>query len=84
MLRVILEIILVLLVIRFIARLFLPIVVRQVSNNLHKKMNEQFHRGQQQKQSKPEGTIEVDYIPPPKKGKSRKNEGDFVDYEEIK
>jgi hypothetical protein len=33
---------------------------------------------------KPEGKIEVDYIPPKKDKKGGHFEGDFIDYEEIK
>jgi len=35
-------------------------------------------------QTKPEGKIEVDYIPPKKEKKGGHFEGDFIDYEEIK
>lgn len=39
---------------------------------------------QQQRQSKPEGAISIDYMPPkPDQSKTDKL-GDFVDYEEVK
>lgn len=38
---------------------------------------------QQQRRSKPEGSISIDYMPPKQTGKTDKL-GDFVDYEEVK
>ncbi len=40
--------------------------------------------GNSNSSGKPEGKIEVDYIPPKKDKKGGHFEGDFVDYEEIK
>ncbi len=50
-------------------------------------MNEQYRRQQSSQQNtKREGEIHVDYSPPKEKKRFSftKNEGDFVDYEEIK
>ncbi|MCX2573980.1 DUF4834 family protein [Pedobacter sandarakinus] len=72
--------ILVLWIIRMLIRLILPMLF----NNLASKMQQQASaQGQQQKRSKPEGAISIDYMPPKQSGKTDKL-GDFVDYEEVK
>ncbi|MCZ4242945.1 DUF4834 family protein [Pedobacter punctiformis] len=74
--------IMVLWVIRVLIRLLLPMLF----NNLASKMQQQATGGQQsqQRRSKPEGSISIDYMPPkPDQSKTDKL-GDFVDYEEIK
>jgi len=73
--------ILVLWIIRMLIRLILPMLF----NNLASKMQSQAGGNQQQqRRTKPEGSISIDYMPPkPNQGKTDKL-GDFVDYEEIK
>jgi len=44
--------------------------------------NSQYTSGKTE--SKPEGKIEVEYIPPRKGGKGGHYDGDFIDYEEVK
>lgn len=73
--------ILVLWIIRLLIRLLLPMLF----GNLASKMQQQATgQKQQQRRSKPEGSISIDYMPPkPNKGNTDKL-GDFVDYEEVK
>lgn len=72
--------ILVLWVIRLLIRLLLPMLF----GNLASKMQQQAGAQPQQKKSKPEGAISIDYMPPkPNQGNTDKL-GDFVDYEEVK
>ncbi|WP_316826599.1 DUF4834 family protein [Pedobacter miscanthi] len=73
--------ILVLWLIRMLIRLILPMLF----NNLAGKMQSQATgQQQQQRRSKPEGSISIDYMPPkPDQSKTDKL-GDFVDYEEVK
>lgn len=72
--------ILVLWLIRMLIRLILPMLF----NNLASKMQSQTTGQQQQRRSKPEGSISIDYMPPkPDQSKTDKL-GDFVDYEEVK
>lgn len=72
--------ILVLWVIRLLIRLLLPMLF----NNLASKMQQQATgQTQNQRKSKPEGSVSIDYMPPPQTGKTDKL-GDFVDYEEVK
>lgn len=40
--------------------------------------------GGQQRPSRPEGSINVDYIPKDKKVPPKNNEGEYVDFEEVK
>jgi hypothetical protein len=70
--------ILILYIIRSLAKLLLPMLFQSVVN----KAQEQ---GQQQYRSQrpPEGKVKVDYIPE-KKSSIPDSEGDFIDYEEIK
>jgi predicted membrane protein len=62
---------------RFLMKAF---VITQV----HRKMSEQDIRNQQKANTRKEGTIDVDYVPPKKKAKSDDIEGDYVPYEEVK
>jgi len=73
-------VILVLWIIRMLIRLVLPMLF----GNLASKMQQQATgQGQQQRKSKPDGSISIDYTPPKQTGKTDKL-GDFVDYEEVK
>ncbi|MFC5282556.1 DUF4834 family protein [Pedobacter alpinus] len=75
-------------ILRVLARIFLPFLFKKVVNNMQEKMNKQQagYQQYQQKNSKPEGTLSVDYVPPtnPVKKPRLDNAGDFVDYEEVK
>ncbi|MEN9729515.1 MAG: hypothetical protein RLZ91_632 [Bacteroidota bacterium] len=55
-----------------------------VISQVHRKMSEQDIRNQQKANTRKEGTIDVDYVPPKKKAKSDDIEGDYVPYEEVK
>jgi hypothetical protein len=49
-------------------------------------MNDQMRKQQQQKQQQRQqnGKAKVDFIPPDKNKRFHDNDGDYVDYEEIK
>ena len=67
--------------IRTLARLFLPMLFQSMVN----KATQQHTRQYQQQAPKPaEGKVKVDFIPPSPKNAIPDNEGDFVDYEEVK
>jgi hypothetical protein len=76
--RVILILILVFLAIRFIMRLVLPLVVtslvKKAQQNFQENMDAQFKR-------KPEGEVTIENVKRP--GRPR-DDGEFVEYEEIK
>lgn len=71
---------LILYIIRIIIRLVFPMVLR----NMFSKVQQQAERQANQRQSKPEGSISIDYMPPKAKTGKTDNLGDFVDYEEVK
>ncbi len=74
---------LILLVLRWILKPLIKIAVVTTVKKMAAEQNRRYeaYNGD----TKPEGSINVDYIPPKQNpGKSGKNNGDFVDYEEIK
>ncbi|KHJ39085.1 hypothetical protein PBAC_06850 [Pedobacter glucosidilyticus] len=73
----------VLYILRVLARIFLPFLFKKAIHKMQEKMQQQ-QGGAYQQQTKPEGKITVDYIPPQKKEPKLDNAGDFVDYEEVK
>ena len=80
MIRFILTLILIVYGFRLLARLFMPLMVK----NVVKKAQENFNK-QQQRPAAQEGEIHVDYMPAAEKKKNQlKDKGDFIDYEEIK
>ncbi len=83
MFKFILTLLLIVLVLRFLARLLMPFMVTEVMKKAQRNMENQYRN--QQTQYK-EGEINVDYSPPKAKKKFSftKSNDDFVDYEEIK
>ena len=70
--------ILVLYIVRSIARLLLPMLFQSVVNKAQEGQQQQYRS-----QKAPEGKVKVDYIPE-KKSSIPDSEGDFIDYEELK
>lgn len=83
MFKFILTLLLIVLVLRSLARLLMPFMVTEVMKKAQKNMENQYRR---QQPTEREGEIHVDYAPPrtKKKFSFTKSGGDFVDYEEIK
>jgi len=77
--------ILILYIIRNVARIFLPFLFQSVVNKAQQGRPQE-HQQQQTNYSQPkkEGPIKVDYIPKGKRNTVPDNEGEFIDYEEIK
>lgn len=71
--------ILVLYIIRSLAKLLLPMLFQSVVNKAQQQQGQQQYRNQRP----PEGKITIDHIPE-KKSSIPDSEGDFIDYEEIK
>ncbi|MGN6639678.1 MAG: DUF4834 domain-containing protein [Mucilaginibacter sp.] len=71
--------ILVLYIIRSLARLLMPMLFQTVVNKAQQQAQQQYSKTRQ-----PEGKIKVDYIPEKPKSSIPDSEGDFIDYEEIK
>jgi hypothetical protein len=71
---------LVLYIIRILIRLIFPVVLK----NMFSKVQQQAQNQAGQNNSRPEGSISIDYMPPQPKGGRTDKLGDFVDYEEVK
>jgi hypothetical protein len=67
-------------IIRIILRLVFPVVLR----NMFSKVQQQAENQVRQQNTKPEGSISIDYVPPTAKTGKTDKLGDFVDYEEVK
>lgn len=88
LLRFLIIAIFVLYLVRALARIFLPFLFKKVVSNMNQKMNDQqnnYGQNNNQQSARSEGTISVDFVPPPPKKKPKlDNAGDFIDYEEVK
>ncbi len=73
--------IVILYIIKAIARFMLPMLFQSVVNKAQQQQNQQQNY---RSQSKPDPKVRVDYIPDGPKNKVPDSEGEFVDYEEIK
>ncbi|NQX40213.1 hypothetical protein SAMN05421820_10596 [Pedobacter steynii] len=71
---------LVLYILRLIFRLVFPMVLK----NMFSKVQQQAENQARQRNSRPDGAISIDYMPPQPKGGRTDKLGDFVDYEEVK
>jgi len=72
----------VLYIVRSLARIFLPMLFQNMVNKAQQQQNT--HQYKQQRPNQTESKIKVDFVPPSPKNTIPDNEGDFVDYEEIK
>ncbi len=76
--------IMVLWLIRLLIRLIFPLVLKNMFSKMQQTAADPRQQQQQQRRRAPEGSINIDYVPPqPKKGNADKL-GDFVEYEEVK
>ncbi|MVN90253.1 DUF4834 family protein [Mucilaginibacter aquatilis] len=73
-------------IIRSLARIFLPMLFQSMVNKAQQQYGQQQNPFQQQNKSerRAEGKVKIDHVPPVKKSQIPDNEGDFVDYEEVK
>lgn len=73
-------------IIRSLARIFLPMLFQSMVNKAQQQYGQQqnpFQQQQRQRQNRPEGNIKIDHAPQVK-SQIPDNEGDFVDFEEVK
>lgn len=69
--------------VRAVLRFLLPMLFHNLMNKAQAQAQQQY--GQRNRSSKPEGSINIDFIPPKdREAKAADKAGDFVDYEEIK
>ena len=74
-------------ILRILGRIFLPLLFKKAVSKMQDKMNEQQQAYQNGNAAtdKPQGTLSVDFVPPPPKKKPKLDQaGDFVDYEDVK
>jgi hypothetical protein len=82
MFKLIFYLIAIYLIVRFFTRLLMPVVMEDYVEKAKKKAESD--RQEYLKQNKQrEGKVSIDYVPPVSK-KINKDEGDYIDYEEIK
>lgn len=79
LIKFILYFILILWLLRIIGQLLLPLLFKRIIKKAHEQTF-----GQQQTQSRPEGSIQIDHVPPKTKARKKDEAGEFVDFEEIK
>ena len=68
-------------VLRVLVRLLFPVMLKNMFGTMQQQAA---NAGQQQRPSKPEGSISIDHMPAKEKKGNSDKLGDFVDYEEIK
>ncbi|TCC94132.1 DUF4834 family protein [Pedobacter frigiditerrae] len=69
-------------VFRVLIRMIFPAVLRNAFSNVQNQANA--NQQQRTSNSKPEGSISIDYMPKKEKKGNADKLGDFVDYEEVK
>lgn len=75
--------IIILWVIRLLVRLIFPVMLKSVFGNMQQQAANASQQ-QNQRPSKPEGSISIDFMPKKEKKGNPDKLGDFVDYEEVK
>tara|TARA_R110000868_G_scaffold91812_3_gene254411 strand:+ start:6860 stop:7135 length:276 start_codon:yes stop_codon:yes gene_type:complete len=81
LLRALLIILVIYYVIKVLARLFSPFLIKFVAKKTEERFGGQFGNQQRQEPPKKEGEITIDKMPKTKS--SNKDVGDYIDYEEI-
>lgn len=77
--------IIVLWALRVLIRMIFPVMLKKAFSNVQNQANgNQQYQQQNQRSSKPEGAISIDYMPKKEKKGNADKLGDFVDYEEVK
>lgn len=91
LLKFLLVAIAVLWLVRLVVRLALPWAMRKMAEKVMSKAQQQYdHRTgnpyQQQayQRTRPDGQVNIDYVPPQQTKKGAKKAGEFVEFEEIK
>jgi hypothetical protein len=69
-------------IIRAVFRWLLPMFFQSVISKAQQQAQAQYNN--QQRPQQPTGRVKVDFVPQAQKSKIPDNEGDFVDYEEVK
>lgn len=70
-------------VIRFVSRFILPFLLGGYVRNIHRQMQQQQEEALHRKKKNTDGKVTINYTPKPNKNFG-KDEGDYVDFEDIK
>jgi hypothetical protein len=81
-LRMIFYLIVIYIIVRFFTRLLMPVVMEDYVSKA-KKQAERDRQEYLRQHKQKEGKISIDYVPPVDK-KIKKDEGDYIDFEEVK
>jgi hypothetical protein len=82
MFKLIFYLIAIYIVVRFFTRLLMPVVMEDYVDKA-KKQAERDRQDYLKKNKQREGKVSIDYVPPVDK-KIKKDEGDYIDYEDVK
>jgi len=82
--RLILIIFIVYAVFSFIARYIIPSMMRKYVNDFQKNFTQENQRSQEEQARKKEGEISIKYVDKDKDPTHNPDDGEYVDYEEIK
>lgn len=81
--RIILVAILIYYGLRLLGRLLLPMLLKNLMNTMENKVFTNAHQEDTTTYKRPKGEVTIDYAPTKSK-KIQKEEGEYIDYEEIK
>lgn len=68
----------------FILRYALPLLMRKYVNDFQKQFTEENKRGQEEMNRKKEGEVSIKFVDKDKNTSQHPDDGEYVDYEEIK
>lgn len=78
-LRFLFYVIIIIWVLRILARIMLPLLLKRFVLKMQKRAQE----AQGARPKAPEGSIHVDYVPPKTKSPKKESAGEFVEFEEV-
>jgi hypothetical protein len=81
---IILIILIIYYVFSFLMRYILPRVMRKYVNDFQKQFTEENIRSQEEMNKKKEGEVSIKFVEKDKKNSQHPDDGEYVDYEEIK
>jgi hypothetical protein len=68
----------------FLMRFIIPSMMRKYVNNMQQKFTQKNQHSQDEMDGKKEGEISIKYVNKDKNNSQRPDDGEYVDYEEIK
>ena len=68
----------------FLIRYIMPVIMRKYVNDFQKKFSEENMRAQDEMNRKKEGEVSIKFVDKDKNKSQHSDDGEYVDYEEIK